>query len=86
MQALFHVMLLSFSHHTSTMADLCKTSIEEPKGQYDEEERAAATALCHDLYFSPLYSLYYPAILAIFPITLAPFLSVLPHLAIVPAF
>jgi hypothetical protein len=45
-----------------------------------------SAALCHDLYFSPLYSLYYSTILAIFPIALAPFLSVLPLLAIVPAF
>ena len=36
--------------------------------------------------FPSLYSLYYFTILAIFPIALAPFLSVLPLLAIVPAF
>ena len=36
--------------------------------------------------FPSLYSLYYFTILADFPIALAPFLSVLPLLAIVPAF
>ena len=36
--------------------------------------------------FPSSYSLYYFTILVIFPIALAPFLSILPLLAIVPAF
>ena len=50
------------------------------------DEGSKCNVMIHTFPFPSLYSLYYFTILAIFPIALAPFLSVLPLLAIVPAF